>query len=555
MTTPLPTLNSPARIAELAPPRSSAAQTVAKASRTSFKDTLAEQAPVAGAPEAAPIAADEGVAQDARERTERTEPTEEARPRAAEGPDTAARGGETTDQAARQASDNPQTAPREAGEASTERAGAAPRPVASIPAQQAVITAQVAPGLPDIALPEPAAEGQASPPGGETAESTAQPARPAPTPSPAPAPVDAKLPAPAVVVASSSPIDMPVDASPAPADKIETGATPEKVENGPAPRVSSRGGDETASTSKPPPAIRPESAAPDALRPETSRPAAPTARTTRPQVGGLQADRVESSDSTKDAAGDRAAPRSSLAGTGEGRASPSPAPAAARAAQVNAAVQLENLAAQLSTGGGADGLSARSARATLVTGASLKADGAAPAGSLFAPHADGEPDFAGRIVRGLSAMVSQRGGVMTMRLHPPELGSLRVQMSIIQGAVSAQFTATTEHAQMLLERNLTTLQSALQSNGLTVEKLGVHLAGAESSTTTRQEADSQQQHHQQQGSEHDAAGRESRGRHDGERPTFRRHGAAPADFAASLSAPGAGETPFTGPTSLGAARS
>jgi flagellar hook-length control protein FliK len=235
----------------------------------------------------------------------------------------------------------------------------------------------------------------------------------------------------------------------------------------------------------------------------------------------------------------------------DGRTSPAPAPAAARAAQINAAVQLENLAAQLSADGSTEGLSARSARPALAIGAGLRADAAAV--GLPAPQTDGEPDFAGRIVRGLSAMVSQRGGVMTMRLRPPELGSLRVQMSIIQGAVSAQFTATTEHAQMLLERNLAVLQGALQSNGLTVEKLGVHLASAESSSTTRQEADSQsQQHQQQESSEHDAAGRESRGRHDGERPALRRSVAAPADFAASLGETGGADTPFTEPTSLGA---
>ena len=52
-----------------------------------------------------------------------------------------------------------------------------------------------------------------------------------------------------------------------------------------------------------------------------------------------------------------------------------------------------------------------------------------------------ETAFASRVVRGLSAMVNQRGGVMTMRLDPPELGQLRVQMSLQAGVVSARFFA------------------------------------------------------------------------------------------------------------------
>ncbi|MDY7109255.1 MAG: flagellar hook-length control protein FliK, partial [Planctomycetota bacterium] len=260
----------------------------------------------------------------------------------------------------------------------------------------------------------------------------------------------------------------------------------------------------------------------------------------------VQAVREKSSHKGREVQADRTEARPATMHVSADRSAASPAPAVARAGQVDAAVQLENIAGQLS-GGTGEGITARGARVAVAPGAALKADGVgAGAPGLFNAEPDGESEFAGRIVRGLSTMVSQRGGVMNMRLHPPELGSLRVQMSIIQGTVTAQFTATTEHAHVMLERSLTVLQNALHNHGLNVEKLGVQLASADpSASSARHDTNQNSQQHQQQGSDHDAAGGESRGRDgDGQRG-FRHRRADPGAFAFSFADTGAGEASFT----------
>jgi flagellar hook-length control protein FliK len=105
---------------------------------------------------------------------------------------------------------------------------------------------------------------------------------------------------------------------------------------------------------------------------------------------------------------------------------------------------------------------------------------------------------------------------MTMRLEPPELGALRIQMSLNGPVVSARFVATTPEAHTLLERNIAALRSALESHGMQVERLSVHLhqpsggsgpgAGGDGGGASQQEGGGQR---------HDAAGGESRGRHSG----------------------------------------
>ena len=72
-------------------------------------------------------------------------------------------------------------------------------------------------------------------------------------------------------------------------------------------------------------------------------------------------------------------------------------------------------------------------------------------------------------------MMNQRGGVMNLRLDPPELGELRIQMALGRGSVSATFEASNEQTQAMLNKNLSALRTALESQGLTVERLHVQV--------------------------------------------------------------------------------
>ena len=200
------------------------------------------------------------------------------------------------------------------------------------------------------------------------------------------------------------------------------------------------------------------------------------------------------------------------------RAEPTPrAPASARAVQIDAAVRVEN-----TTGQPATLQLAAPLPASLPSRPTASVVQALPLPTTPTPSADPVHDpFTARILRGLSATLNQRGGVLTMRLEPPQLGQLRIQMTITQGTVSAEFQTATPQAQALLERSLAVLRSALQGHGFTVERLTVHTVQQGNGQATRQDAAEQQ--NQQERHEADAGKGESRGRRDGDQTGSFRH--------------------------------
>jgi flagellar hook-length control protein FliK len=188
-------------------------------------------------------------------------------------------------------------------------------------------------------------------------------------------------------------------------------------------------------------------------------------------------------------------------------------PAASRAAAVEAAVKLE-----LATGDASAREVQQPVRAAVPASAGDALRTVLDAEPARVPARDAADDPAAerlnaRIARGLSAMVNQRGGVMLMRLDPPELGPLRVQMTIANGTVTAQFEAATSEARALLDRNMAVLRTALESHGLSVERLSVHAPQPLFTLASRDDA-SAQQHAGQQRHDADAGGSESRGRRD-----------------------------------------
>lgn len=211
---------------------------------------------------------------------------------------------------------------------------------------------------------------------------------------------------------------------------------------------------------------------------------------------------------------------------------PSQAPAAARAAQIEAALRAEAAAQQTAS---------EPVRASMPSAPMSVAPQQVPvtptlAGSATIAFATGEAGqelpapvrfeddarFASRVIRGLTAMMNSRGGSLTMRLDPPELGQLRVHMSITQGVVAASFHAANPQAQALLEKNLAVLRTALEAQGLTVDRLHVQ----PSSGTSQQHAMSEDHSGQFGRHRDDASEGESRGRRE-HRPST---GAGSSDF-------------------------
>jgi len=88
-----------------------------------------------------------------------------------------------------------------------------------------------------------------------------------------------------------------------------------------------------------------------------------------------------------------------------------------------------------------------------------------------------------RLTRGLANAVQQRGGAVTLRLTPPEMGTVRIQMQITGTNVSASFHAESSSAQTLLTTQLAQLRTSLESKGMSVERLSVQPMASTTSPT------------------------------------------------------------------------
>lgn len=115
--------------------------------------------------------------------------------------------------------------------------------------------------------------------------------------------------------------------------------------------------------------------------------------------------------------------------------------------------------------------------------------------SQLSPNANANAELAsqfnGKLVsRGLTALTQQRGGTLSIRLDPPELGAVQVKMVMQQGSVSVDFRAATPEARAILEMHLGALRSALEAQGLNVDRLQVE-GSANGSSTLRNSASEQ----------------------------------------------------------------
>jgi flagellar hook-length control protein FliK len=80
------------------------------------------------------------------------------------------------------------------------------------------------------------------------------------------------------------------------------------------------------------------------------------------------------------------------------------------------------------------------------------------------------------IVKGVQTQLLPRGGTMTMRLDPPELGALNVILSIKDGIATASFQTSNDQATQMLSHSLSQLKTAMESTGITVDKIQVQQA-------------------------------------------------------------------------------
>ncbi|NLX96048.1 MAG: hypothetical protein GXY83_07720 [Rhodopirellula sp.] len=103
-----------------------------------------------------------------------------------------------------------------------------------------------------------------------------------------------------------------------------------------------------------------------------------------------------------------------------------------------------------------------------------RSSNAAPAhGDAEATQAD-RVRFVQRVARAFESVGD--GGSVRLRLHPPELGSLRVEVTVRNGAMTARLEAETPAAKSLLLENLPMLRERLAEQNVRVERFDVDLA-------------------------------------------------------------------------------
>lgn len=121
-----------------------------------------------------------------------------------------------------------------------------------------------------------------------------------------------------------------------------------------------------------------------------------------------------------------------------------------------------------------------------------------------------------RLNRALQHAVRQADSSVTLRLTPPEMGTVRIQLSVEAGRVAAVFHADTAEARDLLGRQVQQLRQSLDRQGLTLERVSIqpmqnHHSNTSQSSTEQapddgrsrggqdQQARRQDQHASQQG--------------------------------------------------------
>lgn len=98
-----------------------------------------------------------------------------------------------------------------------------------------------------------------------------------------------------------------------------------------------------------------------------------------------------------------------------------------------------------------------------------------------------------QIVSGIRGELLPNGGSMTLKLDPPELGALQVQLHMRDGTMTATFQTSNDDATRMLSHSLSSLKSSLESQGINVDKLQVQQAPKDQQTGTNQDPREQSQ--------------------------------------------------------------
>jgi len=129
-------------------------------------------------------------------------------------------------------------------------------------------------------------------------------------------------------------------------------------------------------------------------------------------------------------------------------------------------------------------------------GISTAKRGRANAGEEAAPHVDATR-FVGRVAKAFQT-AHERGGTLNLRLSPPELGSLRLELTVKDGVMNASLQAETDSARRVLLDHLPALRDRLAEQNIRIERFDVDVrregGGSVDDRTAQQQHQNQQQH-------------------------------------------------------------
>lgn len=231
---------------------------------------------------------------------------------------------------------------------------------------------------------------------------------------------------------------------------------------------------------------------PNAERPQTAAPREPdeSGRSSRFAASAQSKQTSESPSATAKAAANvdagRSAPQSGVAVTtaqsaAAASASSQAAETAAKALQSSRATAAESVRPAAATSP-AEGRSSAakaapeagatsSARREPIAAKTSSARSVPPGGSE-----DGKNDVnVKQILRVIRSRIGQDHSHVTMRLDPPSLGSIRITMDLQRGALELRIEAESPLAQRLLSGKIDALRDALESSGISLERLEIRL--------------------------------------------------------------------------------
>lgn len=116
-----------------------------------------------------------------------------------------------------------------------------------------------------------------------------------------------------------------------------------------------------------------------------------------------------------------------------------------------------------------------------------------------------------RTMRGLKSVINQKGGSVTIRLTPVELGAMRIRVNMDGGTINAQLEVANRNTRQILQQQLTTLKQTLESQGFVIEQLNInHTPSLDDQTQTNTQKEQDHQSRSQDSREEQSAESEQR---------------------------------------------